>query len=64
GVRFDPAGSLLPYSILGTVNDYVAELPDLEAAELCATSRDKKTPEDIPEVGQYDKKRVGSPDGG
>ncbi|CAF4672276.1 unnamed protein product [Rotaria socialis] len=64
GIRFDPVGSLLPYSILGTVNDYVAELSDLEAAELCATSRDKQTPEDIPEVGQYNKKRVGSPDGG
>ncbi|CAF3553927.1 unnamed protein product [Rotaria sp. Silwood1] len=67
GIRFDSSGNLLPYSILGTVNDYVTELPDVEAAELCTTDKDKKTAEDIPEVGTYDKKskrRTGSPDGG
>ncbi|CAF2814506.1 unnamed protein product [Rotaria sp. Silwood2] len=67
GIRFDSSGNLLPYSILGTVNDYVGELPDAEAAELCTMGKDKKTAEDIPEVGTYDKKnkqRTSSPDGG
>lgn len=34
GLRFDSSGSLLPYSILGTVNDYLSELPDSEATEV------------------------------
>ncbi|CAF3761289.1 unnamed protein product [Rotaria sordida] len=67
GIRFDSSGNVLSYSILGTINDYVTELPDIEAAELCTTGNDKKTAEDIPEIGTYDKKtkqRTGSPDGG
>lgn len=34
GIRFDTTGGLLPYSILGTANDYVAELPDNESFEV------------------------------
>lgn len=34
GLRFDTSGHLLPYSILGTVNDYAAELSDIEATEV------------------------------
>ncbi len=34
GLRFDPSGHLLPYSILGTVNDYAAELSETEASEV------------------------------
>ncbi|CAF1082594.1 unnamed protein product [Rotaria sordida] len=67
GIRFDSSGNVLSYSILGTINDYVTELPDIEAAELCTTGNDKKTAEDIPEIGTYDKKTkqgTGSPDGG
>lgn len=34
GLRFDSGGHLLPYSILGSVNDYAGELSDIEAAEV------------------------------
>ncbi len=34
GLRFDSSGHLLPYSILGSVNEYAAELSELEAAEV------------------------------
>ena len=34
GLRFDPNGRFLPYSILGSVNDYASELSEIEAAEV------------------------------
>jgi hypothetical protein len=34
GLRFDTTGHLLPYSILGSVNEYAAELSEIEAAEV------------------------------
>jgi hypothetical protein len=34
GLRFDSSGHLLPYSILGSVNEYAAELSEIEAAEV------------------------------
>ena len=34
GLRFDLTGKLLPYSILGSVNEYVAELSEQEASEV------------------------------
>jgi len=34
GLRFDGTGHLLPYSILGTVNDYVSELSEIEATQV------------------------------
>ncbi|CAF1052169.1 unnamed protein product [Adineta ricciae] len=67
GLRFDLTGKLLPYSILGSVNEYVAELSEQEATELGSTNSAKKTLEDVPEIGRYPKKSrrsTGSPDGG
>ncbi len=34
GLRFDSSGHLLPYSILGSVNEYAAELPEIDAVEV------------------------------
>lgn len=72
GLRFDPTGHLLPYSILGSVNEYTAELSEIEAAEvslkkqaliklsifsqISSTNKDKKDDEDVPEIGTYDQK--------
>lgn len=67
-LRFDSTGHLLPYSILGTVNEYAAELSDIEVAEISSITKDnKKDTEDVPEIGTYNKKLKrpsGSPDGG
>jgi hypothetical protein len=43
GLRFDSGGHLLPYSILGSVNDYAAELSDMEAAEVGETKIEDST---------------------
>jgi hypothetical protein len=34
GLRFDSSGHLLPYSILGSVNEYASELSEIEAVEV------------------------------
>ncbi|CAF0839298.1 unnamed protein product [Adineta steineri] len=67
GLRFDTSGKLLPYSILGSLNEYTAELSELDAAGLSSTNTNKENIEDVPDLATYNKKPkrpTGSPDGG